>query len=238
MSRFPDRRDSAAVRTSFGFPPAAPVVAVFARLTRIKGVEYFLEAAAMLKARFEEARFLIVGEDFYEDHRAGLEALARTLGLDSRVVFAGFREDVPDLLREVAVSVLPSLGGEGLPNVVLEAMAAGVPVVATRVGGTPELIEDGIQGLLVPPRDPGALALAIGSLLAEPRRRRSMGQAGRERAGKEFSIEAGVHATETLYERLLTGGRRLPAPSGSPAGHAARARLSPASRPLGDEDRS
>jgi glycosyltransferase involved in cell wall biosynthesis len=191
-----------AVRGELGLPGDAPLVAVFSRLNRLKGIEYFLEAAALLAGRFESVRFLIVGDSVSQAYRDELEARAAALGLGERVVFAGFRSDVPELLAEVCVSVLPSLA-EGLSNVVLEAMAAGVPVVATSVGGTPELVEDGVTGLLVAPRDAPALAEAIGSLLSDPLRRRAIGQAAQQRVAEQFSLEASVRATEQLYERLL-----------------------------------
>lgn len=202
VARFRARAATSALRSELGWPEAAPVVAVFARLNRLKGLEYFLAAAALLARRFEDARFLIVGDSISQAYRDELEAHAAGLGLGSRVVFTGFRRDVPELLSEVCVSVLPSLS-EGLSNVVLEAMAAGVPVVATCVGGTPEMVEDGVTGLLVPPRDAAALARAVGSLLADPARGRSIGRAAQQRAAERFSLEATVRATEQLYERLL-----------------------------------
>jgi glycosyltransferase involved in cell wall biosynthesis len=220
LSQFGDRARTKAVREGLRLPPTAPVVAVFSRLNRLKGIEYFLEAAAVLAKRFEEVRFLIVGDSISQLYRDELEALARSLGLADRVLFTGFRGDVPALLSEVSVSVLPSLS-EGLSNVVLEAMAAGVPVVATSVGGTPEMVEDGVTGLLVPPRDARALAEAIGSLLADPLRGRSIGDAGRRRVAERFSLEATVHATAQLYERLL---RPVTVP------------VSPPSPPLRDEE--
>jgi glycosyltransferase involved in cell wall biosynthesis len=157
--------------------------------------------------------FLIVGDSVSQAYRDGLEAYAAALGLGQRVVFTGFRRDVPALLSAVSVSVLPSLS-EGLSNVVLEAMAAGVPVVATSVGGTPEIVDDGVTGLLVPPRDAGALADAISSLLTDPARRQTIGEAGRRRVEERFSLEAMVLATEQLYERLLreAGQASVPAP--------------------------
>lgn len=206
VARFNNLRASGSVRATFGLKATAPLVAVFARLNRLKGLEFFLEAAALLKGRFEEVMFLIVGDSISMSYRDELEKKAQALGLGERVVFAGFRSDVPELLAEVSVSVLPSLA-EGLSNVVLEAMAAGVPVVATAVGGTSELIEDGVSGVLVPPRDAPALAQAIGALLADPQRRALIGAAGRKRAREQFSLQASVDQTERLYERLLSARR-------------------------------
>jgi glycosyltransferase involved in cell wall biosynthesis len=175
---------------------------VFSRLNPLKGIEYFIDAAAQLLLRFPHARFWIVGDSVTPEYRDELQARVDALGLRERVAFLGFRSDVPALLRQVAVSVLPSLS-EGLSNVVLEAMAAGVPVVATAVGGTPELITHGETGLLVPPRDAHALAGAVASLLADPARAQALGAAARRTVAARFSLQAMVRETERLYEQLL-----------------------------------
>ena len=199
------------MRATLGLPASGPLVAVVSRLNRLKGVEYFLDAAALLARDFDDARFLIVGDSVSQSYRDELEAYAASRGLRDRVVFTGFRSDVPELLSEVSVLALPSLS-EGLSNVVLEAMAAYVPVVATAVGGTPEIIDDGVTGLLVPPRRAPALAQAISSLLADPERRRVMGEAGRRHVEARFSLEAMVRATEQLYMRLLHDARDVRVP--------------------------
>jgi glycosyltransferase involved in cell wall biosynthesis len=131
-----------------------------------------------------------------------LEEYACQLGLGQRIVFTGFRGDVPELLSEVAISVLPSLS-EGTSNTLLESMAAGVPVIATRVGGNPEVIEDGVSGLLVPPRDSAALAAAMDRLLEDEILALALGQAGMRRVSELFSLEGSVHETEHLYQRLV-----------------------------------
>jgi len=131
-----------------------------------------------------------------------LEEQARLLDLSRRIVFTGFRTDISDLLLETAVSVLPSLS-EGTSNTLLESMAAGTPVVATNVGGNPEVIEHGVSGLLVPPRDPSALAAAAASLLEDQALASRLGRAGMRRVSDLFSIEASVHQTEHLYQHLV-----------------------------------
>ena len=219
--KFKDRQGAGVVRAPLGIPDQAPLIAVFARLNPLKGLEFFLEAAAMLSRQFEDARFLIVGDSISREYRDELEGKAAALGLGTRIFFTGFRTDIPELLGEVSVLVLPSLA-EGLSNVILEGMAAGVSVVATRVGGNPEMIEDGVSGLLVPPRDSAALAAAIGSLIADPARRESMGRAGRKQVVECFSLEATVAQTEKLYERLLLGSKQR-----RPQSAAARPPLSP-----------
>jgi glycosyltransferase involved in cell wall biosynthesis len=120
---------------------------------------------------------------------------------------------VPEVLAEVAVSVLPSLS-EGLSNSVLESMAAGVPVVATAVGGNPEAVEDGVTGVLVPPRDPLALARAICGLLEDRPRAARFGQAGRQRVVERFSDERMVRETEGFYGDLLARKGRRPSAVG------------------------
>ena len=207
MGRFEIRTPQGKLRRELGLPARGPLVAALCRLHPIKGVEHFLEAAVILCRRFPEARFLVVGDG---PHRATLERHASTLGLGSRVIFTGARQDVPELLSQVSVSVLPSLS-EALSNTLLESMASGVPVVATRVGGNPEVVEDGVTGFLVPPREPEALAAAIGRLIEHPQRAQAMGRAAKERAAEHFSLERLTQETESLYLRLLLKSRhRVP----------------------------
>jgi glycosyltransferase involved in cell wall biosynthesis len=193
-------------RQEVALSPDTPLVAVLARLDPVKGIEYFLEAAAIVATRVPRARFAVVGESFFRAYRNELEAAAVRLGLAGRLVFTGGRTDVPDVLSQVAVSVLPSIS-EGLSNAVLESMAAGVPVVATRIGGTPEAVEDGETGLLVPPRDAAALACAICLLLEDRELATRLGGAARQRVTEQFGMERMVRETENLYLRLLEDSR-------------------------------
>ncbi|HEY1991742.1 MAG TPA: glycosyltransferase [Gammaproteobacteria bacterium] len=215
-SRFGARNDGAALRRELGLPPTSPLVTMLARLSPTKGIDYFLEAAAKLRDRHPEARFLLVGECFTRDserefmvdhaYRKVLQDKVDSLGLTDRVTFTGLRKDVPDVLAASTVSVLPSLS-EGISNTLLESMAAGVPVVATQVGGTPEAVADGEQGLLVPPGDSAALASAISRVLSDPLLAQRLGANGRRRAVEEFSFEAVVRRTEALYRDLLAANR-------------------------------
>ncbi|MDP9053816.1 MAG: glycosyltransferase [Acidobacteriota bacterium] len=191
-------RERGELRAELGLPPGAPVVLVFSRLNRMKGVEYFLEAAVSVLKTFPEVKLVIAGDGA---NRVELEQYAAQLGIAASVVFTGFRTDLPDLLREADVSVLPSLS-EGLSNSLLEAMSAGVPVIATNVGGNPEIVEDGTSGLLVPVRDANALAAAMIRMLADPELRRNLGTAGRRRIASEFSMERSLESVEHLYENL------------------------------------
>jgi len=216
LARFGRPRTGAGVRQELGVSADAPLIAMLARINRLKGVEYFLEAAASVAAGFPDARFLVVGDAEtmkgdaivqHSDYLRELEGHLCRLGLQGRVVFTGFRLDIPELLSEVTASVLPSLS-EGLSNAVLESMAAAVPVVATQVGGLPEAIEDGVTGLLVPPRDSAALAKAIARILEDRELAARLGQAGHRRVAERFSLPNMVSETEQFYSTLLGQTRR------------------------------
>lgn len=205
LSRFTGKGGDGRLHRELGLPSRAPLVVILSRLYNLKGVEYFLEAAAMVARSFPDARFLIVGNSppGGEAYREALERQAVRLGLGQRAIFTGFRLDVSEVLSDATVSVIPSLS-EGLSNTLLESMAAGAPAVATKVGGNPEAVEDGVSGLLVPPRDAGALARAISLLLENRELARRLGQAGRRRVVERFSIERMVRETESLYLKLLS----------------------------------
>jgi glycosyltransferase involved in cell wall biosynthesis len=174
---------------------AGPTILEVARLAEVKGQRTLLAALGRL-----DASAILVGQDHehggaYQDE---LQALAAQLGVADRVVFAGYRADVPALLAGCDVFCLPSRI-EGMPLVVLEAMAYGKPVVATSVGGTPELVVDGVTGILVPPDDATALADALAVVLADPARARRMGEAGRARVERAFSLAASTERVLSLY---------------------------------------
>jgi glycosyltransferase involved in cell wall biosynthesis len=171
------------------------VVLTPARLHPQKGHTYLLAAAA----RVPDATFVFAGDG---PLRAELEAQAGALGIADRCVFLGFRSDVPDLLAAADLLVLPSLY-EGLPVSVLEAMAAERPVVATAIGGTDEAITSEQSGLLVPPRDPIALASAIRRLQADPTLARRLAAAGRARVEREFSSEVTAGHVMRIYDEAL-----------------------------------
>ncbi|ALA59058.1 glycosyltransferase [Nitrospira moscoviensis] len=196
-----------AVRHALGVPADAPLVGVVARISRAKGLEYFVQAARAVLDRTPDARFLLVGDtNIDRPYREDLQRLSCRLGLNDRLMFTGFRTDIPDLLSALTVSVLPSLE-EGLSNALLESMAAAVPVVATNVGGNPEVVVDGVTGLLVPPKHPAALAQAIGRVLDAPVLAQSMGRAGRRRVLDHFTNERMIRKMQRLYEELLEQAR-------------------------------
>jgi glycosyltransferase involved in cell wall biosynthesis len=212
LDRFDELPDRQRVRRELGIPDEAPLVMVVSRLTRQKGLEQFLEAAEILAPRFPDARFVIVGyaNPAEHDYENLLKAQTDRLGLTGRVIFTGLRHDVPALLAAATVSVMPSLN-EALSNVLLESMAAGAPIVATRVGGTPEAIVDGVTGLLVAPADSHALATAIAGLLGDPSLAARLGRAARQAIEAGYSVEKMVRATERLYLDLLARKQRRPA---------------------------
>jgi glycosyltransferase involved in cell wall biosynthesis len=209
MSRFDGEPAGARIRQELGIAPDAPLVTVVSRLTRLKGIENFLEAIAALKPRYPAARFLVVGETAPSDrpYLTELTDLAARLGVTDRVIFTGLRSDVPAVLGCADVAVMPSLN-EALSNVLLESMAAGAPVVATRVGGTPEALHDGETGLLVPAGDSAAIATAVARLLDDRELAARLGRAAREMIATKFSVSHMVHATEDLYMDLLARKQR------------------------------
>ena len=214
LSRFDNAPPRAELRRELGLPDGTPLVGVISRLTRLKGLEHFLEAAAMVRARVPNARFLIAGETSPMDREylAELQQYAERCGVAESVIFTGLRRDVPAVLSSLDVSVMPSLN-EALSNVVLESMAAGAPTVATRVGGTPEAIADGVTGVLVPPADSRALADAIVHLLHDTRLATHLGAAARARIVDHFSVRRMVRSTEDLYVELLERKQRKRLPS-------------------------
>jgi glycosyltransferase involved in cell wall biosynthesis len=192
------------IRSELGIAMDARLVVVVSRLARLKGIEQFLQAAAALTPRYPDVRFLIVGETSPPDpaYLAQLQGLSHALGVADVVTFTGLRSDVPAVLGAADVAVMPSLN-EALSNVLLESMAAGAPVVATRVGGTPEALVDGDTGLLVPPGEAGALAAGVSRLLDDRELARRLGCAARRLIAERFSVERMVRATEDLYAELL-----------------------------------
>jgi glycosyltransferase involved in cell wall biosynthesis len=165
-----------------------------------KGIRFLLEAGAQLKPQFPDLKIVLAGDGF---ERPALVQLAQELGIAADVTFLGWvpNSELPPYYRAAAVSVIPSLEeGFGIPAA--EAMGCEVPVVASDAGGLPEVVEDGVTGLVVPRGDSGALAGAIGSLLADPERRRRMGQAGRARALRLFDWDRSAEQFEGLYREV------------------------------------
>lgn len=173
-----------------------PVLTFVGRLAPPKDLFTLLEAVKNL----QDGVLLIVGDG---ELRPQVERHIREQGLEERVRLLGERRDVPAILAASDIFALSSRW-EGLPYTIIEAMMAGLPVVATRVGGVPELVEDRITGFLVPTRDPKALAAAIQRLLDDPELRKRMGQAGREKVLKEFTLDRMLAETQKVYEEVLS----------------------------------
>ncbi|RME08298.1 MAG: glycosyltransferase, partial [Anaerolineae bacterium] len=189
-----------ALRRTLGIPPDALVLGTIGRLVPDKGQAYFLQAAARLRNRFPQARFLIVG-DGPDD--VALRALAERLNLADAVTFTGFRQDIPALLGAMDVLVMPSLR-EGLPLTLLEALAAGVPVVATDTGGVRALLGEE-AGLVVPPADVAALVAACERLLSDEALRERLGARGRSLVQTRYSLRRTADRLAALYLELAEG---------------------------------
>lgn len=172
-------------------------------IRRVKGHDVFIRAAAIIAKRFPRARFTIAGEVLEQQYFQELLMLIDNLGLADRFGFEGGVTDLPSFLAGADIFVLPSRS-EGFSNALIEAMAASLPVVATKVGGNPEAVKDGVTGLLVSPEDPDALADALKELLSDSERSWAMGAAGRRLAIHEFSNDRVIHQLAEIYQRLLS----------------------------------
>ncbi|TFG61259.1 MAG: glycosyltransferase [Deltaproteobacteria bacterium] len=190
-------------RAREGLPPGSLVAACVSNFFEYKGHEDLVKAAARLAGELPELILVLIGRD--AGSLEATRALARDLGVLERFRFPGARSDIPDFLRAADLFVHPSRQ-EGFSNAILEAMAAGLPVVACDVGGNPEAVVDGVTGRLVPPRDPTALAAAMAEILVDPGKGRSMGEAGRQRATDRFSLDRMVREIEGMYESLMLRG--------------------------------
>lgn len=198
----PERFDAhlvAKTRAQFGIPAGDRLVLAAGRLVEVKNFGLLIEATAHLRARGVRCRVLIAG---HGPLRASLERRAEELGLEDQVHFAGLVSNLDELMQGADVFVLPSLW-EGLPLTLLEAMAAGLPVIGTRVRGISEIIEEGRNGLLVAPTDPRELAGAIAALLADPARRALMGAASREIAVRDYDFERVNRELGELYASVM-----------------------------------
>lgn len=179
--------------------PKSPLIGTIGRLHPQKGHRFLLEVAAELAREHPSPRFLIIGEG---ELRGELERQAETLGVAGHVTFAGARTDVPAQLRDMDMFVLPSLW-EGLPYVLLEAMAAGLPIVASGVDGVKEVLRDGVNALLVAPGDPSELRAGIERLLADSRLRNRLAENARKTVREQFSIGRMIKDTEDVYRSLF-----------------------------------
>lgn len=193
-----DRRVSSRLRAELGLPEQALVVGSVARLSEQKGHRYLLEAAARVLRQLPDVRFLIAGDG---DQEGALRRQAHQLGIADRVVFAGHRTDVPAVLGGIDVLCISSTY-EGTPLALFEALAAGKAIVSTAVDGCREVLDPGVTGLLVPPRDPDALAQALLHALQSPALRESLARHARE-ASARYDVSECVRQMEALYDEVL-----------------------------------
>jgi glycosyltransferase involved in cell wall biosynthesis len=201
LTRFAPGAHREAVRKELGLDRGAPVVGVVGRLETQKGHVYLLDAWPEVIRVHPDARLLVVGEGSLHD---ALVNQARGRHVADSVIFTGFRSDVPRVLDAIDVLALPSLH-EGMPLTVIEAAAAGRPVVATAVDGTPEVVREGETGSLVPPADPAALARALLAMLGDPDAAARMGREASRWAHERFDVDAHVEATARVYREVARG---------------------------------
>ena len=200
LAAFRQERVTGDVRKDLGIAPDVPVLGMIARFHPVKGHRFFLEAAKTISRVRPDCRFLLVGSGQY---RSEVEAMVKQLGLREQVIFTGYREDIVDVLHSLDILVISSLS-EGFGLTAIEAMAMKVPVVATRVGGLPEIIKHGSNGILVPPAEGQAIAQAVLDLLANPEDSRAMAARAFEHVRENFSVEIMAKNTEQLYCSLMS----------------------------------
>lgn len=199
LKRFDGTLRDPKIRLEFRVPVGVPLIGTVANFSYEKGYPYLLDAVRRIHERRSDAWFLFVGSGRFEQE---MRTEAAASGAGKRIIFAGQRRDIPEILRGLDIFVLASLV-EGFPNVLLEAMAMARPVVATNVGGIPELVTSGEEGLLVPARDGKSLAEAVLSLIGDPARASRLGQRALQRIQAGFSLERMVDDYEKLYRTLL-----------------------------------
>jgi glycosyltransferase involved in cell wall biosynthesis len=199
LSVFKDSQQNSELRASLGIPPGVPVIGAVGRLDIQKAHERLIEAARKVTDAGEDAIYLIVGEGV---ERPRLESLVRNLGLSDRVFLPGYRSDIKPFLAIMDLFVLPSRR-EGTPMALLEAMAMRKPVVATAVGGVPDVLTDGIDGIMLPESGVGGLSDALLMLLRDPALARQIARSGRRRVENEFSSRRMASRYEDMYRRCL-----------------------------------
>jgi len=209
LDAFNPQASDESFRRQLGVPPDGVVVGMAGRIGLGKGHVHFIDAAIRLLRDGANAQFVIVGDAQIPEESTRLKLLRRQVNdaqVEDRIRFLGFRQDMPQVMRGLDILVLAS-DAEPCGRVLFEAMASGRAVVATNSGGTPEIVRDGSEGLLVPPRDPGALASAIRKLAEEPALRQRLGRAGANRARQEFSVARYVARILDVYETAGSGHR-------------------------------
>lgn len=198
-------RSASELRAQLGVPVRGPLVGMIGRISKWKGQEVFLEAAALVAAKRPDCHFVSIGGVFDKEtqHSQKLNELHRRLGLKEKVTLCGFLPDAREMLPAFDIFVAPSTSPDPFPTVILEAMCAGVPVIASAHGGPLEMVVDGVTGLLVPPRNPVALAEALTTLLGDSLRLRQMADAGRLRIEDKFALQPFLDRIQDVYTEVL-----------------------------------
>ena len=188
-------------------PPTAPRIGLVGRISPWKGQHIFLQSAAQILKQFPDAKFQIVGAALFDEkgYEKEVRQMVCSLGLCDAVEFTGFRSDVPELMANLDILVHASTSGEPFGQVVVQGMAAGKPVVATNGGGIPEIVVDGLTGLLVPMSDADSMAAAISHLIREPALARQMGLMGRQRVLEQFTIDHTIFKVEQVFDAVFSG---------------------------------
>lgn len=206
IASFRPAESPASLRQRLGLPPGAPMIVSVANLRRVKGQDVLLQAAASLEEMQPPPHFLLAGAPLDVEFVAELRQLAAHPKLAGRVHFLGPVKDVASLLAAARVFALPSRS-EGMSTALLEAMAAGLPAVATAAGGNPEVVQDGETGWLVPPEDPKAMAARLKDLLEEPERAAAMGKRARALVEERFSFDRTLSLLLESYDRVVKARR-------------------------------
>jgi len=191
--------ESGNFKREWGISQNIPLVGAIGRMVWQKGFEYLIQSIPEIVKAVPEAKFLLVGEG---PRRERLEALSEELRVRDNVILAGFRSDIKEILSAIDLLVVPSIL-EGFPMIILEAMAMGKPIVATNIDGIIEQITDGVDGILVPPKNPNALAEAILKIFSEEEKMKKIGLAARQKVESCFSVQKMVRETEQVYMSLL-----------------------------------
>jgi glycosyltransferase involved in cell wall biosynthesis len=194
------RRTKKEIRKELGFQDDDIVIACTGRLEGLKGHEFLIEAMALCLRAEPRVRCFIMGEGPLHDELAGK---IRDLGLEGKVILAGLRQDVVELLRGADIFVLPSPIREGMPLVLAEASSVGLPLIATDVGGNPEVVSDSVNGFIVKPKDPAAIAEKVLYLAGRPDARRAMGEKARDAWSEKFSEEKMIEKVTALYGEMI-----------------------------------
>jgi len=198
------------VRSELGFVHGAFLIGSVGRLTKWKGFQYMVEAMEEVRRYIPQARYVIVGDAFVDDDEWAeqLKNLPGELGLSKEIAFAGWRQDVPRIMKELDCFVLPSALPDPFPTVILEAMALGLPIVATSLGGVPEMLADGECGILVEPQSSHSLAQAIIDLYNDSQRAENMTKNAQRRLREKFALEKHVENMTKVYKELIGLGRQ------------------------------